>query len=1010
MKTASQQNTSADVATEGEDGGGKPGRNYWRSMRDARPFEAPDPQKYEFTEGASEWLDAVSRRRFLTLMGASAALAGLAGCTRQPIEKIVPYVRQPEDVVPGRPLFFATAMTLGGYASGLLVESHEGHPTKIEGNPEHPLSLGSSSVFQQASLLDLYDPDRSQAVLNNGEISDWAAFLSALRDALEPQRAQRGAGLRILTETVTSLTLHAQIRQILAQYPEARWHQFEPVNRDNVHEGARVSFGAVVEPQYHFDKARVVLALDSDFMFTHPAGLLHTREFIDGRRASSGQSQMNRLYAVESTPTITGSNADHRLALPPAEIAGLTYAIAAQLGVVPAEPENAKAVGHQEWISAIVADFRENHGAGIVIAGENQPAFMHTLAHALNESLGNVGKTVHYTASAEAEPVNQLESLRALNDDLKNGAVAVLLILGGNPAFSAPADFDFAQNLAKAAFRAHLNAEVNETSALCQWHIPQNHFLESWSDARACDGTVSVVQPLIIPLYAGKSSHEVLDAFSLEAARTDYDIVREYWQKQNHWDDFEKGWRRALHDGSVAGTALPALNPKLLSVNPPASMPGSAAELQIVFRPDPAIWDGRFANNGWLQELPKPLIKIVWDNAALISPALAREQSLENGDLVELSAAGRTLRLPVWITPGQAEHVIAIYLGGGRNQVGRVGKGAGFDAYKLRTSQGMWAIHGATLRKLGETYPLVTTQEHHGIDSPERQIYREATLADFIADPSVVKQSVEAPDRESETLFNPAEHPYNGYRWGMSVDLTACIGCNACTLACQAENNIPVVGKEQVAKGREMHWIRVDTYFSGSADDPAVSHQPVPCMQCENAPCELVCPVGATLHDHEGLNLQVYNRCVGTRYCSNNCPYKVRRFNFLQYADYHTPSLKPMRNPNVTVRWRGVMEKCTYCIQRISAARISTEEQGRNIKDGEVLTACQQACPAQAIVFGDLNDPNSRVSRLKRHPLDYAMLGELNTQPRTTYLARLRNPNKALPATGSADAVKSNHA
>lgn len=942
-------------------------------------------------------------------MGASAALAGMTGCTRQPIEKIVPYVRQPEEIVPGRPLFFATAMTLGGYASGLLVESHEGHPTKIEGNPEHPASLGASNIFQQASLLDLYDPDRSQVILNNSQISTWTTFLSALHGVLQIQSDRKGAGLRILTETVTSPTLYGQINAIRQIFPQARWHQYEPVNRDNVHEGARTAFGEVVEAQYHFDKARVVVALDSDFMFSHPAALRFTRDFMDSRRVSLGRDTINRLYAVECTPSVTGSNADHRLGLHPMEIADLARAMASELGAIPAEPAGTWDVDHKDWISAVISDLRQNRGGSIVIAGEYQPPLVHALAHAMNDFLGNVGSTIHYTASAEAEPVNQLESLRALVGDLKDGAVEALLILGGNPAFNAPVDFDFAQNLTRAASRVHLSPEVNETSVLCQWHVPQSHYLEAWGDARAYGGTTSVIQPLILPLYASKSSHEFLDALLSDSGRSDYEIVRDHWQKQNSWEDFEKSWRWALHDGLVAGTAAATVSPILrpLQLPPPVA---TSKSLEMIFRPDPAIWDGRFANNGWLQELAKPVTKLTWDNAALVGPAFARKQSLANGDLVELESAGRILRLPVWIAPGQADETVAVYLGNGRTVVGNVGREAGFNAYALRASTGFWSAADVKLRAAGGNHPLATTQTHHVIDSEDRQVYREETLSGFVSNPALVKQSVEAPDEKSETLFNPGEHKYEGYRWGMSIDLTTCTGCNACVLACQSENNIPVVGKSQVMAGREMQWIRVDTYFRGETDRPAMSHQPVPCMQCENAPCELVCPVDATLHDHEGLNLQVYNRCVGTRYCSNNCPYKVRRFNFFQYADYKTPSFKAMRNPNVTVRWRGVMEKCTYCLQRISAARINSEEAGRRIRDGEVITACQQACPAQAIVFGDLNDPDSRVSRIKKHPLDYSMLGELNTRPRTTYLAKIRNPNPALAGKADASGDPPHHA
>jgi MoCo/4Fe-4S cofactor protein with predicted Tat translocation signal len=975
----------------------------WRSLDElARTKEFEESLHREFPPHASEWLGNFNRRDFLKIMGASVALAGLTSCTRQPSEKIVPYVKQPEEIIPGKPLFFATAMTLGGFATGLLAESHEGHPTKIEGNPDHPMSLGATNIFHQAALLDLYDPDRAQAVLNNGEISSWESFLSALHEMLEIQQTKRGAGLRILTETVTSPTLHAQIQAALKKFPDARWHQFEPANRDNPREGARLAFGEIAEPQYHFDKARVVLALDSDFMFSHPAALRYTRDFSSRRRVAEqgGTPAMNRLYVVESTPSVTGSNADHRLALSPDEIAHFAFALGKKLGVSAQSEVGNQNSEIENWIAALVSDLQQNRGESIVIVGENQPPQIHALAHALNQILGNFDATIHFTATAEPQPVNQVESLRELVSDLKNGAVDVLLIIGGNPAFTAPADFEFAKNLALARQRIHLSADSNETSARCNWHIPQNHFLESWSDARAYDGTISIVQPLILPLYAGKSAHEILDAVLQPQPRSDYEIVREFWQSQNRWPDFENGWRRALHDGLIADSALPRKRVELNGENlrdlqNPSTLTNHQSPTEILFRPDPTIQDGRFANNGWLQELPKAITKLTWDNAALVSPALAAREKLSSGDVVEIEFQNRKLRLPVWITPGQAENCITIHFGNGRANVGRVGKNSGFNAYPLRASDAMWSARDVKFTKTGGRYQLVTTQTQHVIDSEERQIFREGTLDEFLKNPDFVQQDVEQPPRD-ETLFNPHEHDYDGYRWGMAIDLSACIGCSACVLACQSENNIPVVGKDQVARGRVMHWIRVDTYFSGAPESPRMKHQPVPCMQCENAPCELVCPVGATLHDHEGLNLQVYNRCIGTRYCSNNCPYKVRRFNFYQYADYHTPSLKPMRNPNVTVRWRGVMEKCTYCIQRISAARIQSKIDDRKIRDGEIKTACQQVCPAEAIIFGDLSDPNSRVSKWKSRSLNFSMLGELNTRPRTTYLAKLRNPNPGL--------------
>ncbi|HEV2319684.1 MAG TPA: TAT-variant-translocated molybdopterin oxidoreductase [Verrucomicrobiae bacterium] len=965
------------------------GGGIWRSLEELQGTKGFQESLHrEFAPGSSEW-NGFSRRDFLKVMGASLALAGLPACTRQPIGKIIPYVNRPEELIPGRPLFFATAMTLSGFATGLIVESHEGHPTKIEGNPGHPSSLGATNIFHQATLLDLYDPDRSQAVLEQAQPQTWDNFVDAMFDALQSQSSGRGAGLRILTETITSPTLHSQIQALLKKFPQAKWHQYEPANRDHVREGSRLAFGEIVETQYRFDKARVIVALDSDFLYLHPNSVRYARDFAASRRARFSESEMNRLYVIESSPTVTGSNADHRFPVRAAEIAGVAAELAGQLGAPFSRGAGSAA---SAWISAVAEDLSAHPGEGIVLAGPAQPPPVHALAHWMNHQLRNVGNTVAYTDSAESNPVNQTDSLEELVEALDANAVEVLAVLGGNPAFTAPANFQFADKLKKAKFSVHLATEVNETSSLCTWHIPENHFLESWGDARAFDGTISIIQPLILPLYDGKSAHELLDVMLSPPGRSDYDIVQEFWKSQNPAPDFDERWRKALHDGFIADTALPDKSVTLRPLDFSRSLSDKPAGLEITFRPDPTLFDGRFANNGWLQELPKPITKLTWDNAAFIAPALAERENLANGDVVEIQFKDRRMSLPVWITPGQPDVSIGLQFGYGRNRVGRVGTGTGFNVYPLRTSSAVWSGDGVTLRKTGVRHELVTTQIQHVIDSPERQIVREGTFEDFKSDPNFVQKDSVSP-AESDTLFTPGEFKYNGYRWGMAIDLSACIGCGACTIACQAENNIPVVGRQQVAMGRIMHWIRVDGYFRGSPANPQITHQPVPCMQCENAPCEVVCPVDATVHDKEGLNLQVYNRCIGTRYCSNNCPYKVRRFNFLQYADYDAASLKPMWNPNVTVRWRGVMEKCTYCLQRISAARIKAENQDRTIREGEIQTACQQVCPANAILFGNLNDPDSRVSKLRTHPLNFLMLGQLNTRPRTAYLARLRNPN-----------------
>jgi molybdopterin-containing oxidoreductase family iron-sulfur binding subunit len=970
------------------------GQEYWRSLDELA--ETKDFQELlhrEFPQQASIWMDPIGRRQFLHLMAASLALAGLGACTRQPDEKIVPYVRAPEDIVPGIPLFFATAVTLGGIASGVLVESHMGRPTKIEGNPKHPASLGATNAFAQASVLTLYDPDRSKVVSQVGRISTWDAFLQTLNTKLSAQRARQGAGLRILTETVTSPTLAHQLQALLAKFPSAKWHQYEPISRDAARAGARLAFGKEVETQYDFDKADLILALDADFLSSGPGSLRYAREFAAKRRVQGSQVAMNRLYVVECTPSSTGAMADHRLPIRAGEIKSFAHAVAQGLGIE-LEPMGERALSstHANWIASVVRDLQRHRGTSVVLAGDQQPPVVHALAHAMNQALGNVGSTVFYTDPVEASPVDQTESLRKLGRDMEAGQVAILVILGGNPVFTAPADLRFAEHLSKVRLRIHLSLYEDETSALCHWHLPKVHYLESWSDARAHDGTVTIIQPLIAPLYEGKSVHELLAILNGKSDRSTHDIVHDYWKSQNLTPDFAMFWRKSLHDGLIAGTALPHTSVTLKPVKDwaasPPPIPKSQDPLEIVFRPDPTIWDGRFANNGWLQELPKSLTKLTWDNAVLISPATAERLGLSNEEVVELRYRGRAVRGPVWIMPGHAEDSVTVHLGYGRTHAGRVGTGLGFNAYAIRTSDAPWFGSGLEIRSSGARYPLARTEHHHSMEG--RHLIRVGTIEEYKKHPHFVQELAHEPSPD-QTLY--PEHKYEGYAWGMAIDLNACIGCNACVVACQAENNIPIVGKTEVIVGRAMHWLRIDRYYKGDLDNPETYHQPVLCMHCENAPCELVCPVAATVHSDEGLNDMIYNRCVGTRYCANNCPYKVRRFNFYLYSDYNTRSLKLLRNPDVTVRSRGVMEKCTYCVQRINAARIKAKKEDRQIRDGEIVIACQAVCPTEAIVFGNINNPNSRVSTLKAEPRNYGLLAELNTKPRTSYLARLRNPN-----------------
>jgi molybdopterin-containing oxidoreductase family iron-sulfur binding subunit len=663
-------------------------------------------------------------------------------------------------------------------------------------------------------------------------------------------------------------------------------------------------------------------------------------------------------------------------------------ALAAQVGVISDAPALEEG---QPWLATVAADLQANQGRSLVVGGPFLSAATQALIHAINDALGNTGQTVVYTDPVEANPVNQTESLQALIEAMNNDQVELLVMLGGNPVYSAPADLNFGEAFDKVPLRIHLSLYEDETSYLSHWHIPASHSLESWSDAKAYDGTTTIMQPLIAPLYDSHSAHELLSALMGEIGTSGHDIVKGYWESQQSGGDFETFWQTSLHDGLVADTALPVKSVSVQTANL-SSTASEASGLEISFRPDASIWDGSYANNGWLQELPRPLTKLTWDNAILVSPATAIENNLSNEDLVELSYQGRSVTGPVWILPGQADGVVTINFGYGRTRAGQAGSEVGFNAYALQTSASPYSGSGVELRKSGGTQKLVTTQEHHSMEG--RHLVREGTLAEFEAHPEFVHEFDHHESDENLSLYPGFE--YNNNAWGMTINLSACIGCNACTIACQAENNIPVVGKDQVAIGREMHWIRVDRYFEGDLDDPHTYHQPVTCMHCENAPCEVVCPVAATVHSEEGLNDMVYNRCVGTRYCSNNCPYKVRRFNFFQYNDNTIPVLRLLHNPDVTVRDRGVMEKCTYCVQRINAARIEAKKEGRPIRDGEIVTACQGACPTQAIVFGNINDADSEVARTKASPLNYSLLGELATEPRTTYLARISNPNPEL--------------
>jgi MoCo/4Fe-4S cofactor protein with predicted Tat translocation signal len=995
----------------------KQGPTYWRSLEElAETPEFTELIHREFPAHASEWNDPTGRRQFLKVMGASIALAGATACTRQPSELIVPYVKQPEEIVPGRPLFFATAMPHAGFATPVLAESHEGRPTKIEANPEHPATRGGTDVFAQGSLLTLYDPDRSKTIKFRGEIRPWTEFTAQMTGAIGGQKMLGGAGFRLLTETITSPTLAWQITEFLKTLPGAKWTVWDPITRDNARAGAKAALGQDVETRYRFENADVILALDSDLFEHSPGRLRYAKDFIDRRRLLKGDQKMNRLYAIESRISLLGAKADHRLPVKASDIEAVARGIASRLGVAGVSGEALPPAANERFIAALVKDLQAHHGRALVIAGDQQPASVHHLAHLMNAALGSVGQTVEYTAPVEAKPMNQLQGLKELAEDMEAGKVDMLVILSSNPVYTAPADLKFGERMSKVNMRVHLGLFDDETAELCHWHIPEAHYLEDFGDVRAFDGTVSIVQPLIAPLYDGcRSAHQIFAAFAGKGGDKTHDIVKGFWENEfkspgkfgtmqdpdgKAFPSFDKFWRRTLHDGYIAGSALP-----VLTVTPSGGAPAVSAgaragadAVEITFDADSTVYDGRFGNNGWLQETPKVVNKITWDNTAILAPKYAERLGLKDQQVIEIRAHGVSVRVPVSIVPGQPDQSINLQLGYGRRRAGQVGNGIGYNAYPLRTTDGPWTLVGAEVVATRETYRLAHTQGHFNMEG--RHIVRSATLADYVADPEFAPKLDPTPRRE-ETLHGNQWSYDKGYQWGMSIDTNACIGCNACMVSCTSENNISVVGKDQVLMSREMHWIRVDRYYEGDLDNPQMHNQPVPCQQCENAPCEVVCPVAATSHSSEGLNDMVYNRCVGTRYCSNNCPYKVRRFNFLLYADWTTPTLKMARNPDVTVRSRGVMEKCTYCVQRINHARIDAKVEDRTIRDGEVQTACQNACPVNAITFGNINDPEAQVTKLKQEPRNYGLLEELNTRPRTTYLASVRNPNPELEPAGA---------
>ena len=919
-------------------------------------------------------------------LGLFASALTLTACG-QPEEEILPYVDKPEGLTPGQPMRFATSLPLNGYARGVLATCYEGRPVKLEGNPLHPASQGATDAFTEAAILSLYDPDRSRSVRQGERVDSWEGFEAALLPQLRRAEANGGAGLRLLTGHLTSPTLLRLIGWLRERFPAMHWHTHEPIAETQVRAGAALAFGAPLTVLPRIERARVVLALDADPLGPGPEQILHGRAFATVRSARrNGSGPFARLYAVDPVMTATGAKADHRLALAPAELRDFAVALAARLGADLPAPDLAPPAAR--FLEAVATDLEGAHGAGLVLAGPWAAPEMQALAHWINGRLD--APMDHF-----APPPDQAEDLPALAEALRAGAVETLLILDTNPAYDAPADLDFAAALRSTkAFTVHLGPWRHETAALCRWQLPQHHPLEDWADLRAPDGTASIAQPLIRPLYASRSAVWLLGLLGGRLDLGAREAVRETWAA--HWpaEGFETAWRKALHDGVVADSAAPPLPAPMPRA--PAPPPAPAPGLTLLLRPDPTVWDGRFANNPWLQECPKPLTRQVWGNAVLLAPAEAERRGLREGDVARLQVDDRVLEAPVLPSPGMATGVVALSLGYGRRRAGAIGNDLGANAYALRRQDALWTLEGLRLEPAGRHEELLHLQEAHRLEGEARELLPERALAGLLEYP--LEPEPKAPPT---SIFEPIE-PDGQVAWGMVIDSTLCIGCNACVVACQAENNVPVVGPEDVSKGRDMHWLRIDTYWHGPEAQSRPGFQPVPCMHCEAAPCEPVCPVAASVHDAEGLNAQVYNRCIGTRFCQANCPYKVRRFNFHGYADGQeyanqgAPIVAAHYNPDVTVRGRGVMEKCTYCVQRISAARRQAEKENRPIVEGEVRTACQSACPSRAIQFGDLRKEDSAVSRLRREPQHYALLGHLGTRPRTTYLAQVRNPNPAL--------------
>jgi molybdopterin-containing oxidoreductase family iron-sulfur binding subunit len=1002
-------------------------KHYWRSsaeLEGSKEFEKFHHR--EFQEGASELEDGVTRRNFLKLMGASIAFATASGCAiRKPVQKIRPYAQMPEHVTVGKSVYYATSFSYGEEVVGLLAESSEGRPTKLEGNPLHPESLGKTNHIQQASVLDLYDPDRLQSVLKSGkpvEASEVSAVFSGISSQL---KKSNGSQVAVLMETSVSQTDHRLLSVLQSKFPGVSIYRYDGVNRDTITQGLYSVTGQYVSPRYNFETADVVVSFDADFLGASVSNVRHVNEYA--KRRDPDESKMNRLYAFEQSFSVTGAKADHRFKLKTSEVEKVVWKVASRIistvgGAVSADMKNKLAQAaklnvsvEDSVVSAIVKDVLSSKGKSILLAGPSQPESVHGLLFIVNQLLNNNGKTIQYPAlpfaSSDSVRKSSLDSIKELAAKVKKGAVKTVVALGGNPLYAAPSDLNLKEAF-KSVNLVHVSTHMNDTAKLANVVIPRSHYLEAWSDAVALDGTKSIVQPLIKRLYDSYTDAEVI-ARLLGSSKSDYTLVRDTFRSNG----LESKWKKWLHDGVVSigkSSSVPSLQDNgfsaALNDSIKKSKSSDSDSLEVSFKPSYALYDGRFSNNGWLQELPDPITKLTWDNAAYVSPKTAKSLKLKTNDLVTVTVGKNKVESVVFVLPGHAENSLTLTLGYGHSSFGRIGEGKGFDVTPLRTATSFSYAQGVSLVKKKGSYELASTQNHGSMEG--RPHYREADLQYYKHNKDFAKDNGEY-HPPLKSLFH--ERPYDtGYQWGMAIDLTKCVGCNACLVACQSENNIPIVGKEEVLNGREMHWIRIDRYFEGDEDNPRVVDQPVTCLHCENAPCEQVCPVAATVHSEEGTNDMAYNRCIGTRYCSDNCPVKVRRFNFFDYHQRNPQSVKKDRfhifdymkepaktvqmqfNSDVTVRMRGVMEKCTYCIQRVNKVRKQTANENRLIQDGEVVVACEQACPADAIAFGNILDENSKVAKLKKKQRDYHILEQLHLKPRTSYLASVRNPNPSL--------------